>query len=79
MEVCLFSQAASVRTIGNGFKLDQGRRKLDTRKKILMEKLVKHWSRLHRERVQSPSLKAFKRHIHVTLRHGLMLDFAVLA
>lgn len=48
--------------------LSQGKCKLDTRKKLLMEKLVKHWNSLHREVVESLSLTAFKRHTDVALR-----------
>lgn len=69
MEVNLFSHIASNRTRGNDFKLNQGRCKLDTRKKLLMEMLVKHWNRLHRGVVQSPSIKAFRRHVGVAFRN----------
>lgn len=72
MEVSLFSQVTSDRTRGNAFKLHQGRCKLDTRRKLLMEKLVKHWNWLHREVVQSQSLKAFKRHVDVALRDTVL-------
>ncbi|KFV43091.1 hypothetical protein N341_01420, partial [Tyto alba] len=44
----------------NGFKLKEGRFKLDVRKKFFMMKIVKHWNRLPRKVVDIPSLETFK-------------------
>ena len=56
----LLTGTCSDSTRGNGFKLKEGRLRLDIRKKYCTMRVVRHWHRLPREAVAAPSLEVFK-------------------
>ena len=68
-----FSRVCCDRTKGNGFKLKEGRFRLDRRKKFLTIRVVRHWHRLPRDVVVALSLQMPK----VMLDGALSTDGAV--
>ncbi|KFR17244.1 hypothetical protein N306_02018, partial [Opisthocomus hoazin] len=51
----------------NGFKLREGRFRLDIKKKFFTVRVVKHWHRLPGEVVGAPSLETFKARLDAAL------------
>ena len=60
MKVRLFSRACCDRTRGNGFRLKEGRFRLDIRRKFYTIRVVRQWHRLPGEVVDVPSLETVK-------------------
>ena len=56
----LFTRGCRDRTRGNGSKLEEGRLRLEIRKKFFPMRVVKHCPRLPREAVAAPSLAGSK-------------------
>ncbi|KFO75104.1 hypothetical protein N303_07602, partial [Cuculus canorus] len=44
----------------NEYKLERGRFRLDIRRNFFTKRVVRHWHRLPREAVDTPSLEVFK-------------------
>ena len=56
----LFSRVCCDRTRGNGFKIKDGTFRLDIMRKFFTQKVLRHWHRLPREVMGSPSLETLK-------------------
>ena len=63
----LFERVDNSRTRGNGFKLKDGRSRLDARGKFFTRRMVRYWNRLPRDFVDAPSLEVFKARLHEAL------------
>ena len=75
----LFSRASCNRTRGNGFKLKEGRFRLDIRKKFFTMRVVEPWPRLPSEVVNAPSLGPFPARLDGALSTLVWLEMSLLA
>jgi len=74
----LFSKACCDRTRSNGFKLKEGRFRLDIRQKFFTMRVVKHWNGLPREVVDVPSLETVKARLDGGLSNLVSLKMSLL-
>ena len=61
----------------NGFKLKEGRFRLDIRKNFFTVRMVKHWHRLPRELVDAPTLETFKVRLDGDLSNLMQLKMSL--
>ena len=61
------------RTRGNGFKLKEGRFRLDIRKKYFTVRVARHWNSLPRDVVEALSLETSKARLHQPLSNLILL------
>jgi len=73
------TRAWSDGTRGNGFKLKEGRFKLDIRKKFFTLRVVKPWPRLPREVGEAPSLETFEARLDGALSDLIQVKMSLLA
>jgi len=74
----IFSRACCNRTRSNGFKLREGRFRLDIRKKNFTIGVVKRWNTLPRELVKALSLETFKARLDGALSNLVQLKISLL-
>jgi len=72
------TRAWSDRTRGNGFKLKEGRFRLDVRNNFCRVRVVKPWHRLLREVGDAPSLETFKTRLNGALSNLVCLKMSLL-
>jgi len=74
----LIGRAGCNRARGNGFKVKEGRFRLNIRKDFFTMRVVKPWHRLPREVVDAPSLETFKVRLDGALSNLIQLKMSLL-
>jgi len=73
----LFGRAFRSRTRGIGFKLKEGRFRLDINKNFFTVRMLKHWNRLPRDVARAPSLGTFRVRLDGALSNLIQLKMSL--
>jgi len=74
----IFSRACHNRTRSNGFKLREGRFRVDVRKEFFTMRVAKHWNGFPREAADGPSLETFQARLDWALSNLVWLEMSLL-
>ena len=76
----MLGRDSSLRTVGtrrSGFKLKQGKFRLDIKRKFFTVRVVRHWNGLPKEAVNAPSLAVFEARLDRALGDTVLCEVSL--